>query len=462
MSSRQASLIWEAALGELQLKVTRPSYDTWLKETEGLSFNENQLVVGTINTFAAEMLEQRMHSLITHAVRKVANAPVQVRFRVMPRKLEQTNTLPTLTEPPQESTGLSGSSDIPTSTGDSWPLRLNPKYRFETFVVGKSNELAHAAAMAVAQHPGTIYNPLFIYSDVGLGKTHLLHAMAHRVVQRNLSVIYASTEQFTNEYIKAIREGKTEDFRNKYRGGDVLLLDDIQFIIGKEQTQEGFFHTFNTLHMNSRQIVVTSDRPAKALTLLEDRIRSRFEGGLVVDIQAPDLETRLAILKNKADQLGVRFPDDILELIGRRVHRNIRELEGNLNRVVAFSDITREPITADLVNRALADLLTGRQQSKATPDSVIAKTSSYFGLDQSSLMGRRRDKKTALTRQIAMYLLREEANRSFTEIGRLLGDKDHSTVIHACNRIAAQINSDPHLRQDVLNIRENIQKNRDS
>ena len=457
MSNHHARQIWEAALGELQLKVTRPSYDTWLKDTVGHSFHEDQLVVATINTFAAEMLEQRMYSLITQAVEKVAKAPVNVRFQVMPPKGNQPDSQPAWMDPSQESQSSSDGNEGPSFTKESWPFRLNQKYTFHSFVVGKSNELAHAAALAVAQNPGITYNPFFIYSDVGLGKTHLLHAIGHQASQKNLSFIYASTEQFTNEYIKAIREGRTEDFRNRYRSVDLLLLDDIQFIIGKEQTQEGFFHTFNTLHMNNKQIVVTSDRPAAALTLLEARIRSRLEGGLVVDIQPPDLETRLAILNAKAEQLQVHLPQDVLELLGRRIHRNIRELEGNLNRVVAFAQLTRSPISHELVQRALADVLSARHQTKASPDSIIEQVASYFSIERKTLIGRRRDKKIALARQVAMYLLREEANKPLTEIGRLLGGRDHTTVIHAFNKVNSQINTDPHLRQDIINIRETIQ-----
>ena len=306
--------------------------------------------------------------------------------------------------------------------------------------------------------PGHIYNPLFIYSNVGLGKTHLLHAIGHHVMRTGLSLIYATTEEFTNEYIKAIREGKTEEFRALYRSADVLLLDDIQFIIGKEQTQEGFFHTFNALHMAARQIVITSDRPVTDLTLLEDRVRSRLEGGLVVDIQTPDLETRAAILRAKADETGIRFPPEVLQFLSERIHNNIRELEGNLNRIAAYAQLRRSAITLDLVKRSLADALSPPRTRRVSEQMVLDAVSAYFSVDEETLKGRRRDKHTALARQVTMYLLREEANLTLKSIGKVLGGKDHTTALHACLRIAEQLNDDAHLRRDILNIRESLGK----
>ena len=446
--------VWDSALGRLQLKVTRPNFETWLKNTVGVSYQDGEFTVGAPNAFVAEMLEQRMYSLISQTLESVVDAEVEVRFTVTSSLAGDTAS------DGVEYEVLDG--QVPAAPTDSGPVAthrsttLNPRYTFERFVVGKSNELAHAAAEAVAQKPGQQYNPLVMYSDVGLGKTHLMHAIGHCINARSMSLIYSTTEEFTNSYIKSIREGTTDQFRDRYRTADVLLLDDIQFLVGKEQTQEGFFHTFNALHMTNRQIVLTLDRPVSALTLLEDRIQSRLAGGLVVDIQAPDIETRIDILREKAIGSRQVIPDEVLHFLAERIHRNIRELEGSLNRVVAFADLMDIPVTVDLVKRTIAEVV-GTAADRHIPDSVVINTvASYFGLQVEALKGRRRDKKTALARQVAMYILREESQLGLTAIGRLLGGKNHSTVMHGCERIANQMNVDAHLRRDVINIRATL------
>ena len=477
MGVQKAERVWQSVLGELQLHITRPSYETWLKDTVGLDHGDQEFVIGAPNAFVAEMLEQRMYSLISHAIERVAGQSLDLRFKVVaPNGTLQspTNGVPGITAAPADSVGSSsatangtngagaGPGPVQTTTYDFAPgahgrnETLNSRYTFDSFIVGKANELAHAAAHAVADNPGLTYNPLFIYSGVGLGKTHLLHAIGHQVRAKGLALIFATTEQFTNEYIKAIRDGKAEDFRNRYRSADVLLLDDIQFIIGKEQTQEGFFHTFNTLHMAARQIVITSDRPATELTVLEDRVRSRLAGGLIVDIQPPDLETRLAILRTRAAETGQRFTPDVLEFLAERIHQNVRELEGCLNRVAAFAHLVGRPITLELVKAAIADTLHSGSRRRVTDHAVIDAVCAYFDVDQDVLKGRLRDKHTALARQVAMYLLREEGNLPFAAIGHVLGGKDHSTVMHACQRISKQITVDTHLRRDVTNLRESL------
>lgn len=459
MQLKNAEKTWETVLGRLQLQVTRPSFETWLKDTKGLAQDNGTFVVGTPSSFAAEMLEQRMYRMISDTVQHVQERPTEVRFVVLSGESSGNITTADQTTPGPEHAKATTSVNTAGVNGSPTPcsrrqIRLNPRYTFESFIVGKSNELAHAAALAVAGMPGEAYNPLVVYSDVGLGKTHLLHAIGHQILNAGKSVIYSTTEEFTNEYIKAIRDGKTEAFRDFYRSADALLLDDIQFIIGKEQTQEGFFHTFNALHMSNRQVVITSDRPVTALSLLEDRMRSRLAGGLVVDIQSPDLETRLAILTTKAEDMGQRFPAEVLQFISERVHRNIRDLEGTLNRIVAYAQILRTPITIDLVKRSIADVMSPRKTSDLTTDQVITAVSSYFGIEPAALIGRRRDKHTALARQVAMYLLREETGMGLTAIGRAFGGKDHSTVIHNCTRVSKRIDLDAHLRRDVINIRE--------
>ena len=453
-SIQQPNHIWKAVLGELQLQVTRPSYETWLKETTGVSFADGEFVVGTPNAFVAEMLEQRMYSLISQVLERITREKVDVRFQVLPEAEAST---------PVQAAGLvsADAGDKATtgpyrgaSTAPYGQMSPNPKYTFDSFIVGKSNELAHAAAHAVSERPGQVYNPLVLYADVGLGKTHLLHAIGHRVLAQGMSLIYATTEEFTNEYIKAIREGKTEDFRQRYRSADVLLLDDIQFLIGKEQTQEGFFHTFNALYMNNKQIVITSDRPVSALSLLDDRVRSRLAGGLVADIQPPDLETRLAILNAKAQYLGLPVPKQVIDYLGERIHKNIRELEGCLNRVVAYAQLTRRSLDTDLVKQVIAEAIQRFRTNQLTEDAVLDAVADQFGVSKESLLGPKRDKKTALARQVAMYILREDADMGATAIARVLGRKDHTTALHGCKNIEKLMNLDARLRRDVLTVRE--------
>ena len=446
--------LWAAVLGQLQMQVTKPNFDTWLKHTSGLAYADGEFVVGTPNAFVAEMLEQRMYSLIAQTVESVVEAEVEVRFAVE-SAFDPSGQADEHPHPRIEHGA--GSNPLPQGRGGEdrpGPPILNTRYTFDRFVVGKSNELAHAAALAVARQPGQLYNPLVMYSDVGLGKTHLMHAIGHQISARGMSLIYSTTEEFTNSYIKAIREGTTDEFRDYYRNEDVLLLDDIQFLIGKDQTQEGFFHTFNALHMTNRQIVLTSDRPVTALTLLEDRIQSRLAGGLVVDIQPPDIETRIAILRAKADGARQAISDDVLHYLAERIHKNIRELEGSLNKVIAFADLMGTPVTVDLVKRAIADVVETAAERQIPESVVIDAVASHFGVSVSTLKSRKRDKKTSLARQVAMYLLREESQLGQSAIGHALGGKAHNTVMHGCERIANQLNVDPHLRRDIINIRE--------
>ncbi|HEU0021054.1 MAG TPA: chromosomal replication initiator protein DnaA, partial [Dehalococcoidia bacterium] len=341
-------------------------------------------------------------------------------------------------------------------TDHGYATAFNPKYTFESYVVGPSNRLAYSAARAVADAPGRAYNPLFLYSGVGLGKTHLLYAIGQACVSQGLSVLYVSSEQFTNEFISAIRNRTTEEFRVRYRSVQVLLIDDVQFMSGKEQTQEGFFHTFNDLHNSGHQIVITSDRPPKALALLEDRLRSRFEWGLIADIQPPDLETRMAILSAKAEELQVELDESIIELIAKRVQKNVRELEGSLNRVVAYSKMMDVPITLDSTSGMLDDLTADTARHAIDPERIIEEVSHHFKVTDHELLGKGRTRKVAQARQVAMYLLMYELEMSPTQVGRLLGGRDHATVIHGAGKINGEINEDNQLRQDVLTIKEAI------
>ncbi|MCH8102939.1 MAG: chromosomal replication initiator protein DnaA [Chloroflexi bacterium] len=436
--------LWNAALGYLEVEIPRPNFETWLKDTTAVGFQGDKLVVGTKSAFAAEMLEKRLSSTISRAVERVAKKPTPVSFQVIDGNSALGAVPGTLPR-----AGTTGSI-----SDDSW-IRLNPMFTFKNFITGPSNELAHAAATAVAERPGRLYNPLYIWSETGLGKTHLVQAIAHELIESGLNVIYVSSERFTNEYIRAIREGSTEQFRERYRSTEALLIDDIQFIAGKEQTQEGFFHTFNELHMLGRQVVVTGDEPARK-SLLEERIQSRLEGGLVVDIQPPDYETRVAILRNKADALGVTLSHDVLDLLARKQLANVRELEGCLNKIVAYAHLTRAPLTVETVSTMLVDMFAAGRQQPAKPEMVMDVVAEHFGVDVEVLCGRRRDKHTALARRVAMYLLREESGLSSTRIGNLLGGKDHSTVLYAQKRLESQVEQEPLLRQDLVHIRQTV------
>jgi chromosomal replication initiator protein DnaA len=347
--------------------------------------------------------------------------------------------------------------DEPQGGASGLPLpRLNPRYRFSTFIVGSGNRLAHAASLAVSDAPGQAYNPLFLYGGVGLGKTHLLHALGHKMLEQGLTVLYVSSETFTNEIINAIRFRTTDEFRAKYRSVDVLLVDDIQFIAGKDSTEEEFFHTFNSLYEMSKQIVICSDRPPKAILSLEERLRSRFEWGLIADIQPPDLETRMAILRAKADQMGRDVPDDVMSYIAGRVQSNIRELEGSFNRLLAYADLQGLPLSPETAKTALASIATDGRQRRVSVAEVLAAVAEYYRIPEVDLCGKQRDKHIVVPRQVAMYLMRQETEASLLEIGQALGGRDHSTVLHGCEKIAREINENTSLRKEVLAIRQQL------
>lgn len=435
------------------MEIPRPNYETWLKDTSATRFQDNTLVVETKSAFAAEMLERRLSSTISRAVERVAKRPTSVAFQVA--AASGGRAAPATRARPIDST--SHTDKATRETPETPWISLNPKFTFEHFVVGSSNELAHAAASAVASAPGSVYNPLYVWSKVGLGKTHLLHAMAHQLTAQGLRVLYVSSERFTNEFIKAIHDGTTETFRKRYRGADALLIDDIQFIAGKEQTQEGFFHTFNELCLHSRQVVVTGDEPARK-SMLEERIQSRLEGGLAVDIQQPDYEMKVAILRRKADALGVTLHTDVVELLATHRLDNVRELEGCLNRIVAHAHLTRAPLTTETVSHMLSDIFIRREWTPAPPEAVLHAVASYFGIEPQVITGRRRDKHSAVARRVTMYLLREESQLSSTRTGQFLGGKDHSTVLYAHRKMQSELTSDPNIRQDVSKIRTMLQQ----
>jgi len=443
MDAGSAQQIWETALGELQIQVSKHNFRTWLEKTVGLSYQDNQFVIGVPNTFVAEYLEKNQRSLIEKTLIGVTHRDIRVLLRI------DTGQQPT---PDSYKTR----EEISTTTqADS--TTLNAKYTLDSFVIGSCNHLAYASALGVAKNPGESYNPLFICGGVGLGKTHLLQGIGHMALAKHLNVCYVSCEQFTNEFINAIQERGTKEFHKKYRSVDMLMIDDIHFISGKERTEECLFHTFNALHNRNRQIVVTSDRPPKSIPRLAERLCSRFEWGLVVDIQPPDFETRLAILKAKAKQKGENIALDALELIAQQVKQNIRELEGSLNRVIAYARLLQASATPELAAKALENIATMTPKSTSiTPTLVIEAVANCFQLTPADLKGSRRDKEITLARQVAMYLIRQETKYPLSQIGQEFSNRNPSTVRHACEKVAAEINVSPYLKRKILDARQQV------
>jgi chromosomal replication initiator protein len=448
-----AKRVWQTVLGELQLQLTKATFDTWLKDTVGIASEDGAFVVGVRNAYAKDWLENRLYAHVARTLSRILNRTVEVRFVVVTNQASA---------PVESAEGELFRSPARREAAAPVPAlastQLTPRYTFENYVVGNANRLAHAASLAVAENPGVAYNPLFIYGGVGLGKTHLLHAIGHRALALGHSVLYVSSETFTNEMINAIRTQSTESFRGKYRSSDVLLIDDIQFIAGKESTQEEFFHTFNALHAANSQIVLTSDRPPKAIPTLEERLRSRFEWGLLADIQPPDLEMRIAILRAKAESLGVEVPESVLDYTARKIQSNIRELEGALNRFVAYARMMGLPLTEETAAAALQDVILPAQS--LPPAQVIDAVCRHYEISRDDLIRRRRSRDLVIARQMAMYLLREEAGLSLSQIGHELGGRDHTTVLHGCERIASQIEEDEQMRRELLAIRQVLYQGR--
>jgi chromosomal replication initiator protein len=440
-----AEQLWQATLGQLQLEMPRESFQTWVRDAELLTYEDGEYIVGVQNAYACDWLEDRLQSTINRVMTSILGQTVRVRFVVWQENVSeemQEPALKTFETPAPPAVGIS---------------RLNGRYTFDSFVVGTSNRLAHAAAVAVAESPATAYNPLFLYGGVGLGKTHLLHAVGQACQETGLNVLYVSSEEFTNDLINAIRSHKTDAFRERYRRIELLMIDDIQFIVGKESTQEEFFHTFNTLHGQDKQIVITSDRSPKALVTLEERLRSRFEWGLTVDIQHPDFETRLAILRSKAERAGRDVDPALMEIIAQRVQSNIRELEGALTRVLAYSDLSGVPLSRELVENALVDL--NPSGGVLTADRIISAVAEQFNVDEDRLLSRERSRLVALPRQVAMYLIRNETTASLPSIGEALGGRDHTTVMYGCEKVSGLLETDDALRREVLLLREKLYNN---
>ncbi|GAW30215.1 chromosomal replication initiator protein DnaA [Carboxydocella sp. ULO1] len=436
--------LWNEVLAIIAKEVSKPSFETWLKSTTPIDLRNNIALIGVPNVFARDWLESRYSDLINETISFLLGYPVQVRFVVVNERTEN------IEEPESPVKKLPDELQIP---------QLNPKYTFDTFVVGNSNRFAHAAALAVAEAPAKAYNPLFIYGGVGLGKTHLMHAIGHYILEHNpgTMVMYVSSEKFTNELINAIKDDNTEEFRNRYRSIDILLIDDIQFLAGKERTQEEFFHTFNALHGANKQIIISSDRPPKEIPTLEDRLRSRFEWGLITDIQPPDLETRIAILRKKAQMENLNVSDEVMQFIATKIQSNIRELEGALNRVIAYATMKSGEITIELASEALKDLLPESRPRQISIELIQQIVADYFNLKVEEFKAKKRTRTVAYPRQIAMYLSRELTDASLPKIGEEFGGRDHTTVLHACEKIANDINTDAEVKGIVQELISRLQ-----
>ncbi|HEY8238248.1 MAG TPA: chromosomal replication initiator protein DnaA [Candidatus Limnocylindrales bacterium] len=488
-----AKQVWRAALGELQVTLSPANFETWLRDTALVEVDDTRFRISVPNGFAKDWLESRYRSLISQTLGRIVGYGVQVDFFVGAAETPEGETADTaagegeteairMDEPAKAAARvavgpgmLPRSGDAPerrqapsspqvrvepgrVGGGEGGTSNINTRYTFSNFIVGSANRLAHAASLSVAERPGHAYNPLFLYGGVGLGKTHLMHAIGNQVAAKfpRKRVVYATSEKFTNEFITSIQQGKIDEFRARYRRIDLLLIDDIQFIADKERTQEEFFHTFNAIHEDGKQIVLSSDRPPKAILTLEERLRSRFEWGLIADLTAPDLETRIAILRAKAEEGAVPISSEVIEFIARKVVSNIRELEGALNRIVAYASMGAMPISIELAQAVLSNVLYNPKKRQITPERIVKAVSEYYGVGLDALKGQKRDKAIVVPRQIAMFLMREETDVSLLRIGAELGNRDHSTVLHACDKITRESGGNDELRREIAAVRELI------
>jgi chromosomal replication initiator protein len=434
--------LWQQILSVIQTKLSKPSYDTWLKSTKASVFTDSSIVICAPNNFAREWLESRYTKLISSTIFDFIGKQVEVKFIIETEDQKNSSAAVPAVIPPK---GPAIIAQEETFTNNM----MNARYTFDTFVIGSGNRFAHAASLAVAEAPAKAYNPLFLYGGVGLGKTHLMHAIGHYVLEHNpeARVLYISSEKFTNEFINAVRDNRGEGFRNKYRTIDVLLIDDIQFLAGKEGTQEEFFHTFNSLHEEGKQIIISSDRPPKEIPTLEDRLRSRFEWGLITDIQPPDLETRIAILRKKAKAENLEIPNEAMIYIANQIDTNIRELEGALIRVVAYSSLINQDISVHLAAEALKDIIPSNRPKVITIHDIQQKVGEFYGMKLEDFKARKRTKAVAYPRQVAMYLARELTD---------FGGRDHTTVIHAHDKISEALKIDQELQKVIHNLSDKI------
>lgn len=437
----QISRIWEESLKLIEEEISTVSFETWIQPIIPCGIEGNRLYLQVENVFYKEMLEKRNLSLIRSAVKQVTRQEYEIVILTEEEKMAKTASSPAEQKPE-----------------NNLVRNLNPKYVFDSFVVGNSNRMAHAASLAVAEAPAQAYNPLFLYGNSGLGKTHLMHSIAHFILNKNpdAKVLYVTSETFTNELINSIQNNKNEEFRNKYRNIDVLLIDDIQFISKKEGTQEEFFHTFNALHESNKQIIISSDRPPKEIKTLEDRLRNRFEWGLIADIQPPDYETRNAILRKKAERDNLEVPNDVMAYIAKNIVSNIRELEGALNRIVAYAKLTNQDISISLAENSLKDIFSENASAPLTTDLIQEIVANHYNIRVEDIQGSKKPKNIAFPRQISMYLCRKLLDISLPKIGESFGGRDHTTVIHAISKIEKQMEADPALQKTLLQLEKEI------
>ncbi len=468
MQPMQGSRVWQAVLEDLQGRTPRGSYEAFLRSTAIADFNADdaRLTIAAPNTFVREQLEKRFHGPIVRSLRGILGYEVAVDFTVLGRPVSEDAA------PGRRTRADEHGGDIPaiapSPKAPAFPQYqqqelaptpahgLNPRYTFDHLIVNGFNRMAAAGAKQVADDPGRAYNPLFIYGGVGLGKTHILHAIGHKAMELHAGcrVLYVSSETFTNEMINAIRENRNEEFRTRYRTIDVLLIDDIQFIAGKESTQEEFFHTFNALVLAGKQIVMTSDRHPKVMVALEDRLRSRFEGGLTTDVQTPDLESRMAILRQRGEEAGMHVPTEVLDYIAHKIQSNVRELEGALNRIVMMARMNGVAVTMDVATQALNDVALNNRRRLITPARIVEVIAKFYNVSEKDMRGKGRSKDIVVPRQVAMYVIRQETDRSLADVGAELGGRDHTTVIYGAEKIEKEIETSNQLRQEVLTIRE--------
>lgn len=463
--------LWQAVLGELELSLSKVNFTTWFRSTFIVGFDAGQVTIGVPNMFTKAWLEKKYHKEIyqclqTHTDNGIKTICYKVEARagnpqVIPERVDSVVVTSAPVETPQQPVRASYQPEptpAPAASQNFGEFSLNTKYTFNSFIVGKQNELAHAAAQAVVAQPGGVYNPLFIYGGVGLGKTHLLQAVGNEIIRKNpqAKVLYVTSERFTNDFITAVRSGQAKDFKNRYRTVDVLLIDDIQFITGKEGTQEEFFHTFNQLHQTNKQIVISSDRPPKAILGLENRLISRLEQGMLADVGSPDFETRVAILDTKCREKSFPLGHDVLHHVATLVQSNVRELEGALNKIIAFHQFKNMVPTIDSVRPILSSFQPASSRKNITPRQLIQIVAAYFDLQIDDLLGKSREKRLAFPRQITMYLMREEMKSSYPSIGLEIGGRDHTTAMHAYEKICGIVSDDEKLQHDIELIKQRL------
>jgi len=449
--------IWQAVLGEIELNLSKANFTTWFKNTFISLIDDEQIIICVPNTFTKAWLEKKNHKEICSALENIINKKVKkIFYKVEAKKIIPINIGRKEGEEKKDEIAPTRIEPIPTNR-----FGLNSRYVFENFIVGKGNELAHAACQAVAANPGRAYNPLFIYGGVGLGKTHLLQAIGHEVSKKTDKILYVTSEKFANDYIQSVRGGQGKEFKDRYRNVDLLLIDDIQFMAGKDGTQEEFFHTFNELHQTNKQIVITSDRAPKSIPALEKRLLSRFEWGMIADIVQPNIETRLAILQKKCREKNYSLNEEILNYIANNVFNNIRELEGALNRIIAYHEFNNSVPSIETIKNILNDLLINTQLKSIGPKDILEAVSKYYSIAIKDLVGKGRQKELVWPRQITIYIMREEINTSYPTIGQELGGRDHTTAMHAYNKILKEVKEKDNgkIKQEIESIKQLLYNN---